>query len=160
MFSLCMLLSACRASKELTTQQKEQRKRENDVSLIDTSLLVQIVNRTTQKRLDEMLGLQIDQKVYDTDKMIDPKTGKHPLKEETHISLNKKTKELQTDSTTTKTNESTQFEVVDKSKDQLEIEGLEQVNEKKGFTFWEALGLSVVSSLFIGFVIFLISKFK
>lgn len=159
---LSVILVGCRAPKELTTdtKQKEQKNIENNISLVDTSTLDQVVSQAMQKYFNEKLNININNKVYDTEKPADPETGKPPLKEETNISLSKETNELETDSTTIKTNESTRSELVDKSKDKSKFEGSEKTTEKKGFTFWEALGLSVAASLFIGFIIFLIGKFK
>lgn len=159
---LSVILVGCRAPKELTTdtRQQEQKNVENNISMVDTSTLDQVVNKAVQKVLNEKLNININNKVYDTDLPADPKTGKSPLKEETNISLSKEINELETDSTTIKTNESTRSELVDKSIDKSKFEGSEKTTEKKGFAFLEALGLSVAASLFIGFVIFLIGKFK
>jgi len=157
-----VILVGCRAPKELTTdtKHKEQKDIENNISLVEVSALDQVVSNAMQKFFNEKLNININNKVYDTEKPADPETGKPPLKEETNINLSKETNELETDSTTIITNESARSELVDKSKDKSKFEGSEKTTEKKGFTFWEALGLSVAASLFIGFVIFLIGTFK
>lgn len=159
---LSVVLVGCRSPKELTTdtKQKEQKNIENNISLVDTSTLDQVVSQAIQKYFNEKLNINISNKVYDTEKPADPETGKPPLKKETNVSLSKETNELETDSTTIKTNESAQSELVDKSKDKSKFEGSEKTTQKKGFTFWEAFGLSVTASLFIGFIIFLIGKYK
>lgn len=159
---LSVILAGCRAPKELTTdtKQKEQKNIENNISLVEVSALDQVVSNAMQKFFNEKLNININNKVYDTEKPADPETGKPPLKEETNINLSKETNELETDSTTIKTNESTRSELVDKSKDKSKFEGSEKTKEKKGFTLLEALGLSIAASLFIGFVIFIIGKIK
>lgn len=159
---ISVILVGCRAPKELTTDtnQKEQKNIENNISLVDTSTLDQVVSQAVQKALNSTLKIKLNRVEYDTDKPIDPETGERPKKSETKIDLEQETNELETDSTTIKTNESARSELVDKSKDKSKFEGSEKTTEKKGFTFWEALGLSVAASLFIGFVIFLIGKFK
>lgn len=158
---LSVILVGCRAPKELTTdtKQKEQKNIENNISLVDTSTLDQVVSQAMQKYFNEKLNININNKVYDTDKPADSETGKPPLKEETNISLSKEINELNTDSATMKTIESTRFAQVDQSEDKSKFESSEKITEKKGFAFLEALGLSVAASIFIGFVI-LIGKFK
>lgn len=159
---LSVILVGCRAPKELTTdtKQKEQKNIENNISLVDTSTLDQVVSQAVQKALNEKLKIKLNRVEYDTDKPIDPETGERPKKSETKIDLEQETNELETDSTTIKTNELARSELVDKSKDKSKFEGSEKTKEKKGFTLLEALGLSVAASLFIGFVIFIISKIK
>lgn len=159
---LSLILTACRTSKELTTdtKQKEQRNIESNISLVDTSSFDQVVSEAMQKFFNEKLSIQVHTKVYDTDKPVDIETGKPPLKEETNINLSKETNEQLADSTTIKTNESARSELIDKSKDKSKLETAKKTTEKKGFTLWEILGLSVAVSLFAGFVLFLVHKFK
>lgn len=153
---------SCRGSKELTTdtKQKEQKNIENTISSIDILTFKQIVNQSMQKFFNEKLNININNKVYDTEKAIDTETGKHPVKEETNISLSKETNETEQDSTTITTTESTRSQLVDKSKGKSTLESSEKIKEKKGFTLLEACGLSVAASLLIGFVIFIIGKIK
>lgn len=159
---LSVILIGCRAPKELTTDtyQKAQKNIENNISLVDTSTLDHVVSQAVQKAINDKLKLKLNRVEYDTDKPIDPETGERPKKSETKIDLEQETNELETDSTIIKTNESARSELVGKSRDKSKFEGSEKTTKKKGFTFWEALGLSVAASFFIGFVIFLIGKFK
>ncbi|WP_108821041.1 hypothetical protein [Dysgonomonas sp. Marseille-P4361] len=157
---LSVILVGCRAPKDMTsdTKQKEQRNIENNISLIDSSTLDQVVSQALQKAINEKLKIKLNHVEYDTDKPIDPETGERPKKSETNIDLEQETNELETDSTTIQTNETGRSELTDQSKDKSKFEGSEKTKEKKGFTFLQVLGLSVAASLFIGFVILIIRK--
>lgn len=155
-------VSSCGAPKELAidTKTKEYKNIEKNIQQLDVSELDQVVSNAVQKALTEKLKIKLKHVEYDTDKPIDPETGERPKKSETDIDLEKETNELETDSTTIKTNSSTRSELVDKTKDKSKFEGSQKVEEKKGFTFWEGLGYSVGIGLFFGLLIFLIGKWK
>lgn len=96
------LLSSCRA-KETTIKTITDTKinlSENNTTSIDTQTNTQrqeTSNEADSKKteINQSEDLSITHKTikYDTDKPIDPTTGKHPIKEETLTIINKQTKE-------------------------------------------------------------------
>lgn len=159
---LSVILAGCRTPKELTTDTKlkEQKNIENNVSVRDSSMVDRVVIQAVQKALNDKLIIKLNRVDYDTDKPIDPVTGKPPLKRETNIKLNKATNKLETDLSAVQTNEFTLSELVDKSKDKSKLEDSLKTKETNGFTLWETLGLCVAVSLFIGFITILTIKVK
>lgn len=161
-FFLAIFFTACKAPKNTLTdtKQKEQKNIENNISLVEASILDEVVSQAMQKFFTEKLHVNINNKIYDTEKPADPETGKPPLKEETNLNLSKETNEATNEKTETKKSEATASSLEDKSKDKSKFEVSGKTKTEKGFTLWAALGLSVAASLIIGFIIFLIGKFK
>ena len=162
MIALCISLVGCKSAKNITTdtRQKEQKNVENNISQLEVSTIDQVVDKAVQKFFNEKLNADITTTIYDTEKPVNPDTGKPPIKEETNISLSKETNETTGKTEKTETSEKSALQLEDKSKDKSKVDSYENTKVEKGFTFWEVLGLSVIASLFIGLVIFLIYKFK
>lgn len=162
LFLFSVVLMACRSPKDTTADKrfKEQKDIENNISVSKTDQIDESVYKALSNFFNEKLSINIKNRVYDPEKPIDPETGKPPLKEETDIELNKETNETTRGSAQGKKVQTTAASLEDKSKDKSKIDNSEKTKTKTGFTFWEALGISVTTSLIIGLIIFLIAKFK
>lgn len=97
-----ILLSSCR-SKESTIKSNTETKNnvsQNTANSVDTQNEVQTSENVKESQSKETQSNQIEDVSithitvkYDTDKPIDPTTGKHPIKEETLTTINKQSKE-------------------------------------------------------------------
>lgn len=162
LFSLSIILASCGAPKTVTkdSKLKEQNDIENNISFVNTSTLDQVVSQAMQKFFNEKLNININNKVYDTDKPVDPETGKPPLKEETNIDLSKETNETTAEQSTTQKKEITASQLQDKSKDKSKVETSEKTETKTGFSDFQKTLMIVGALAIIGLILFIISKLK
>lgn len=144
-----VFLIGCKTPKNLTTdtKQKEQKNIENNVSIVEATTLDEVMNRAIQKFFNEKLNININKKVYDTEKPADPETGKPPIKEETNINLSKETNETTAESAESKKTEAIASQLVDKSKDKSKFEGSEKTKTETGLKWWQKLISGIVLAI-------------
>ena len=163
---LLLLFSAilvnCRAPKILTTntELKEQKDIENNISLIEALTVDQIIDQAMQKFFNEKLNVNINNKVYDTEKATDPETGKPPLIAETNINLSKETNETIAETVKTETTEMADSQLEDKSTDKSKIDSSEKTKTKTGLATWQKVLIVIGFSCVIGLILFIVSKIK
>lgn len=160
--ALCFSLAGCKSPKTATTDthQKQLRNIENDLKVSRDSAVYETIARAIQTAINERLNISLKQTKYDTDKPIDPETGKPPIKEENDINLSKETEtQIAENASETKASVSS-IETIDKGKDKTKIEGKEKTKTETGLSKWQNFficfgGLSL--TCLIGFLFF---KFK
>lgn len=159
---LSVILAGCRAPKTLTTDTKlkEHKDIENNISLVEASTIDQAIDQAMQKFFNEKLNVHINNKVYDTEKPADPETGKPPLKEETNVSLSKETNEAIVETVKTETSETTTSQYEDKGTDKSKIDNSEKTTTKTGLATWQKVLIGIGLASLIGFILFIVLKFK
>lgn len=159
---LCFSLIGCKSPKTVTTDmhQKEQRNVENDLTVTTDSVVYEAVARAIQTAINERLDISLKQTIYDTDKPIDPETGKPPVKEENDINLKKETG-TQIDENTNETKAgASSSETIDKGKDKTKTDTAEKVKTETGLTGWQIMFAVILAGFLTGFVLRKISKTK
>lgn len=90
---LSLMFVSCKAPQNTLneTRTKEDINIQNDIHLLNAHDLSVITDQMMKKLLNEKLNVNVNQKKYDTNKPVDPETGKHPLLEENDINISKET---------------------------------------------------------------------
>lgn len=159
---LSVILIGCRAPKNTTTDTrvKEQKDIQNNIKLSQDSAVYETIARAIQTAINERLNISLKQTKYDTDKPIDPETGKPPIKEENDINLTKETNAQITENTNGTKARRSSSELVDKSKDKSKSESSEKTKTETGLKWWQKMFVVIGVSSLIGLILFIISKFK
>lgn len=150
--ALFLAFAGCKSPKTVTTDSriKEQKNIENDIKVSTDSAMYEAVNRAIQTAINERLNISVKQTKYDTDKPIDPETGKPPIKEDNDINLKKET-DTQVNENTNETKTSvSSSESIDKSKNKTKT--------KTGFKWWQKMFVVIGVSSLIGLVIWVYLK--
>lgn len=156
----------CKPPQKTTTsvQTKEQKDIAKDISLIDDARIYEEIGRAIQTAISDRLNLSINTKIYDTEKPVDPETGKPPLKEETNIDLSKATDTQINDSTHIKRQEENKTKLQDRTKDKSKTEGKEKTEQETQMPGWQKIALGIIAVLFLALLAYLIrylvGKFK
>lgn len=159
---LSVILAGCRSPKTLTTDMKlkEQKDIENNISLVETSKIDQAIDQAMQKYVSEKLNININNKVYDTEKPADPETGKSPLKEETNVSLSKETNATTAEIVKAETTEVVASQFDAKSTDKSKVDNSEKTKMETRFGPWQKVLIGIGLTSIIGFILFIRSKIK
>lgn len=159
---LFVFLAGCKTPQKETNNTKRSEKKDiaNDITLTNDSKVYDDISRGIQTAINEKLQLSFNQKKYDTDKPIDPETGKPPLKEENNVNLAKETNTQINDSTQNEHSAENNLSLTDKTKDKTKLETAEQTTTERELSRIELLAICTVSALLIVLVIYIIRKFK
>lgn len=128
---LLMMFMTCKVPQSTLneTQTKEDINIQNDIHLLNTHDLSVITDQVMKKLLNEKLNINVNQKKYDTDKPVNPKTGKHPLLEENDINISKETNQEEETNIHQEKDSVGTSEMVDQSKIKAKVDN--QTIEKK-----------------------------
>ena len=159
--SLSVGLYSCRTLKSVAeTKIEENRNIENDIAVINSALIHEAINSAVQTAIKDRLNISANLRKYDTEKPVNPETGKPPLKEEVDMTLSQETDTIMDEHTDKEKSEETNSQLIDKSIDKTKTEIKEKVKQKSGLTTLEKTGICTLISLFLGLIIFLIRKFR
>lgn len=77
---LFVFLSGCKTPQKVVTETSQNEKKDiaKDITALDNSQLYEAISRGVQTAINEKLQLSLNQKIYDTDKPVDPGTGFAP----------------------------------------------------------------------------------
>ena len=158
----CVCLFSCKSQQKTVSSSKlnQEAKINNDILLTDDTRLKELTDQIIKRLFNERLDIDIQKIKYDTEKPVDPITGKHPVSEVSNININRETNVNETDSihqetdsvSTTKTKDNSQIAVKTKIDTKEEKEpGLNSLQKK-------LIAVGVFS--IIGFIVFIIIKIK
>lgn len=164
LFLLVLILSlvSCRSPQNVATdkQVKEDKQIEKNIELVDTQELAEIISQAMQKVINEKLNINYKQVKYDTDKPVDPETGKPPVKEETNIDLNKETDTQISDTTNVDRSLNSGTQLKDKSKEKEKTQVKDKTKQSPALKWWHKMLIFVGFVSLSGFAIWLYFKIK
>ncbi|WP_165025659.1 hypothetical protein [Dysgonomonas sp. ZJ279] len=131
---LFFVFTGCRSFQNSKAELSEKKEihLDNDITSSDDRYLYENIERAIKQVLSERLNINIKQKKYDTDKPINPETGKPPLLEENEIEISKATDLSINDSTHTNKSELSNKLNIDKGKTTIRSDTLKKsMLEKK-----------------------------
>ena len=145
---LVLLLSSCRVAQNVVESKLDEKiEIKNDVSIVDDSRLSEITDQIVSKIINEQLNIKIKQIHYDTDKPIDESSGKHPISEETEISINKQTDVSEVENKHQENNSIASLEIQDNS-EKVVTTKQEIIEKRAGLKGWQK-GLMLIGLLSI-----------
>lgn len=157
-----VLFSACKTPQNTTFTIKENQETEvkNDVRTSDEKLVAEITNQVINRLTDEKTEINLKSTEYDTEKPVDPSTGKPPIKKESDLKVNNQKKVDEKETIETKKDSVSQITSSDNSqiKEKTVIDTKEVA--KAGLKTWQKVLMAVGCLTLIGLIIFLIIKFK
>ncbi|WP_165026835.1 hypothetical protein [Dysgonomonas sp. ZJ279] len=132
-------LLGCRSAQKSVseTSVNEQINVTNDIAFSDDSYLYETISRAFQQVIAERFNFTSKQTKYDTDKPIDPNTGKPPISEEIETSFDRATDTTITDTTKTTIASGSHYQFVDKGTTGKTIKTSLKVIEEKGLKDWQ-----------------------
>ena len=146
MLLVCLAFFSCKAPKDtaLQTKQKEDKNIVNDLQLNYDAKLNEAISQALEKAIREKLNIKVNQVKYDTDKPIDPETGKPPIKEETNVDLTKETEEDIKENMESQTSQSEELDIKDKGKQHIKTQN--ELNEEitTSPSWWQKLISGIV----------------
>lgn len=164
---LCFgLLISCKTPQKVVTETSQNEKKDiaKDITALDNSQLYEAISRGVQTAINEKLQLSLNQKIYDTDKPVDPGTGKPPLKEENNINLTKETDTQISDSTKAEKTTANNSLLIDKTKDKSKAQTEIKTEQETQMPGWQKIALGIIAVVLLALATYLIrylvGKFK
>lgn len=159
---LSVVLVGCRTPKDTMVQieQNEDTKKINDIELNIDNQLNEAISQAVQKALSEKLQVKLQEIEYDTDKPVDPSTGKPPVKKETNIDLTKETEATSQELNEQQKKEATRSKLTDKSKEDTKTKIKKKDETKAALKWWQKGFIALGVVCFISVVVWIIFKVK
>ncbi len=157
-----VMLFGCKAPQKAMSETKWEEKKDiaNDISKSEKTQLYEAISRGVQTAISEKLQLSINQKIYDTDKPVDPGTGRPPLKEENNIDLKKESDTQINDSTHAVKTAKGNSLLVDKTKDKSKGKNEDLTKTETQMSRIEVLAICIVVALLVGLAIYILRKYR
>lgn len=159
---LTFALISCRSPQNIAIdrQVKDQRETENNIELVNTQQLDEVISNAVQKAINDKLNIDFKHVKYDTDKPVDPETGKPPVKEETNVNLKRETETQTSDTTNIKRSVASDTQLKDKSKEKVKTEIKNKEKQSPALKWWQKMFIVIGIVSLSGFAIWLYFKIK
>jgi len=156
------MLTSCKSPQKVKSKikQNQETKINNDISTIDEEKQTEFSDRLIQILSNELLNVYIEKIKYDTDKLVDSISGKHPVAEETKINVHKEKEVNKTDSTHQEINNTATVKTKDNSQTGVKIKTETKEERQTGLSGLQKVLIVVGIISIIGIVIFTIYKLK
>ncbi len=156
----------CKTPQKVVTETNQNEKKDiaKDITALDNSQVYEAISRGVQTAINEKLQLSLNQKIYDTDKPVDPGTGKPPLKEENNINLTKETDTQINDTTKAEKTTANNSLLIDKTKDKSKTQAEIKTEQETQMPGWQKIALGIIAVVLLTLATYLIrylvGKFK
>lgn len=152
-----VLLFSCKSPQKVVSElkQKEDIAINNDITVSDDKRLAKLTDKIIERTIKDWMNIGIKNTKYDTDKPVDPATGKHPVKEENEININKETDVQETENIHQEKDSVSSVQTQDNSQKKAKTE----INET-GLKWWQKIFIAIGAPCLIGFFIWLFIKIK
>lgn len=159
---ISVLLFSCKSPQKAVSElkQKEDIAINNDITVSDDKHLVELTDRIMQRIIKDRMNIGIKNTKYDTDKPVDPATGKHPVKEENEININKETDVQETENIHQEKDSVSSVQTQDNSQIKTKTEIKTKEEKQTGLKWWQKMFIAIGASCLIGFSIWLFIKIK
>lgn len=161
-FILILVLFSCKSPQKAVSElkQKEDIAINNDITVADNKIMSEIADRIMQRITKDRMNIGIKNTKYDTDKAVDPATGKHPVTEENEININKETDVQETENIHQEKDSVSSIQSSDNSQIDKHLELEKEETKEIGLEWWQKLFIVIGASCLIGFSIWLFIKIK
>lgn len=158
---ITLFLFGCKTPQKTTSNLKTNQETEvkKDVQTTDEQLVAEITNQVISRLTDEKTEINIKTTEYDTDKPIEPSTGKPPVKKESDLKLNNQKKVNEKETIETEKDSVSQTTSSDNSRIKEKTVGNSKEVVETGLKAWQKVLIGVGALTIIGLVVFLIIKF-
>jgi len=159
---ISVLLFSCKTPQKAVSElkQKEDIAINNDITVSDDKHLAELTDRIMQRIIKDRMNIGIKNTKYDTDKPVDPSTGKHPVKEENEININKETDVQETENIHQEKDSVSSVQTQDNSQIKAKTEIKTKEEKETGLKWWQKMFIAIGASCLIGFSVWLFIKIK
>ena len=157
-----VLLFSCKSPQKAVSElkQKDDIAINNNITVSDDKTMSELADWFMQRIIKDRMNIGIKNTKYDTDKPVDPTTGKHPVKEENEININKETEVKETQNSHQKKENTSSVKTKDKSKTKAETQIQLKEEKETGLKWYQKMFIAIGASCLIGFFIWLFIKIK
>ncbi len=157
-----VLFTACKTPQKTTSkiQQDQETEVKKDIQISDEKLVTEIANQVIDRLTNETTEINLTSTEYDTDKPVNPTTGKPPIKKESDLKIsNQKTvdekvcTEIKKDSVSHATTNDNSI-----LKEKTTVDSKEVI--KTGLRTWQKVLMVIGGFSIVVLILFLIIKFK
>ncbi|MDR2954398.1 MAG: hypothetical protein LBV43_04890 [Prevotella sp.] len=140
-----VLLFSCKSPQKMVSdlKQKEDIAINNDITVSDDKHLFDLTEKIMQRITKDRMNIGIKNTKYDTDKPADPITGKHPVKEENEININKQTDVQETESIHHEKDSVSSVQTQDHSQIKAKTEIKTKEEKESGLKWWQKMFIAI-----------------
>jgi hypothetical protein len=157
-----MCPASCKSPQKTVTELRQAQETDirNDISSTDEKQLKELADQVMKRLTDERLNIDVRQVKYDTGKPVDSVTGKHPVSEETGISIRKETKINETDAGRRETDAVSVTKIKDDSRTVVKAKTETKEEKQTGLSGLQRKLIAAGIFSITGFIVFIITKIK
>lgn len=159
---ISVLLFSCKSPQKAVSElkQKEDIAINNDITVSDDKHLAELTDKIMQRIIKDRMNIGVKNTKYDTDKPVDPATGKHPVKEENEININKETDVQEMENIHKEKDSVSSVQTQDNSQIKAKTDIKTKASTETGLKWWQKAFIAIGAFCLIGFSVWLFIKIK
>lgn len=159
--SLSLFFFSCKTQKTLVTEKVNQDTTiETDISLNDYKHIIETSNQDIEQWIQDQIQVTVKTVQYDTEKPIDPVTGKHPVKQEKEVNVNRQKEAHTKDSISGQKQIQTEKKITDQTQVTQSIQTETKEEKRTGLQPWQKVLMVVGASTVVVFILYSVNKIK